>query len=148
MGIAHLARSASLAVLVFSLILTAGCSKRGPNRAAVSGEVRIDNVPLAEGTINFFPTDDNEGPSAGIGIKDGKYTIPIGDSGAVVGKNLVKITGFRASGRKMFDAMDKDKIIDEMERAVGPEFNEASTLIRDVVEGKNTFDFDLAGVKK
>lgn len=147
MGIAHLARSTSFAVLVFSLILAAGCSKRGPNRAAVSGEVRIDNVLLAEGTINFFPTDDNQGPSAGIGIKDGKYTIPIG-GGAVVGKNLVKITGFRASGSKMFDAMDKDKIIDKMERAVGPEFNEASTLIRDVVEGKNTFDFDLAGVKK
>ncbi len=143
----HLVWTAAVAFLALSFTISSGCSNNGPKRAAVAGEVLVDKVPLAEGTINFLPTEGNEGPSAGIAVKDGKYSIPLKD-GAVVGKNLVRITGFRKTGRKVPDAMEKDKMIDEMERAVGPEFNESTTLVRDVVEGKNNLDFDLPGIKK
>ena len=57
-------------------------------------------------------------------------------------------SGFRKTGRMIPDAMEKDKLIDEMERAVGPEFNEKSTEVRDIREGNNTLNFDLPGMKK
>ncbi len=127
-------------------LFTAGCQK-GPRRAAVSGQVLVDRVPLAEGSISFFPTDGTEGPEAGEAIRDGKYVIPV-DRGVIVGKNKVVIRGFRKSGRLVPDIWDKGKMIDENEKALGPEYNDETTLIREIQDGKNTFDFDLKGLPK
>ena len=134
------------ALMLSLVILAAGC-QNGPRRAAVSGQVLVDKVPLAEGSISFFPTDGNEGPEAGGTIKDGHYSIPL-DRGVIVGKNKVVIRGFRKSGRLIPDVWDKSKMIDENERALGPEYNDESTLIRDIQEGKNVLDFDLKGIPK
>ena len=122
-----------------------GC-QGGPRRAGVSGEVLVDKEPLAEGTISFFPTDGNEGPEVGAAIKDGRYSIPMAQ-GVVIGKNKVVIRGFRKSGRQIPSLHEKGKMIDEMTRAVPAEFNDNSTLVRDIHEGQNTENFDLPGVK-
>ena len=134
-----------LLLCLVGLTLSAGCQK-GPRRAAVSGTVLVDKEPLAEGIISFFPTDENPGPEAGEAIRDGKYSIPA-DRGVIVGKNKVVIRGFRNTGRKMPDIMDKNKMVDERAKALDKEFNDESTLFREIKDGKNTHDFDLPGMK-
>ena len=145
-----MARSRIPLGLLFFLCLVSlgavnGCQK-GPRRAAVSGMVLVDKVPLMEGAISFVPTEGNEGPETGGEIKDGRYSISV-NQGAVVGKNKVVIRGFRNTGRKVPDIMDKTKMVDERAMVVGPEFNVNSTLIREIQDGKNVFDFDLPGIK-
>jgi len=137
-------RTAVAAFVIATFVLAAGCQK-GPRRASVSGEVLVDKVPLVEGSISFFPTDGTEGPEVGDIIKDGKYSIPA-DRGVIVGKNKVVIRGFKNSGKKIRDIWTKE-MVDERVIAVPPEFNEKSDVVRDVIDGKNTFNFDLPGIK-
>ena len=55
--------------------------------------------------------------------------------------------GFRKSGKKVTDVWKKDQI-DELINAVPPEFNDKSTLNREIEAGNNTRDFELTGIKK
>lgn len=132
-------------VLASLLLIAAGC-QNGPRRAAVTGKVLVDQTPLAAGTISFFPTD-GEGPEVGESIKDGVYSIPR-ERGVLVGNNKVVIRGFRKSGRKIPDIWDKTKLIDENEKALGPEYNDQTTLVREIHDGQNIVDFDLTGIPK
>ena len=134
-----------LATGLVVLLLAAGC-ERGPRRAAVSGLVLVDKEPLAEGTIQFYPTAGNDGPEVGEAIRDGRYSIPAG-RGVVVGKNKVVIRGFRNSGKKHPDIVDPNKMVNERVKAVSAEFNDKSTLIREIQDSNNTLDFDLPGIK-
>jgi hypothetical protein len=43
--------------------------------------------------------------------------------------------------------VDKNKMVNERVKAVPAEFNDESTLVREIQEGKNTLDFDLPGIK-
>ena len=138
-------RRAALAFLAALLAIGTGC-QRDPKRAAVSGQVLIDKEPLMEGSISFFPTGDNEGPEVGDIIKKGRYSIPI-SRGVIIGKNKVVIRGFRNSGKKIPDMVDKNKMVDERVKAVGAEFNDNTTLMRDIEQGENTLNFDLPGIK-
>lgn len=138
-------RLAGIIVFAALLILAAGCSN-GPRRASVSGSVLVDKEPLAEGSISFHPTDGTEGPEAGGIIKDGKYDIPA-SQGPVVGMNKVVIRGFRKSDKKITDPFKKEQVF-EMVLAVGPEFNDQSTLKRPIEAGSNKLDFELPGLKK
>jgi hypothetical protein len=138
-------RPAALAFLAALLTIGAGC-QRDPKRAAVSGQVLIDKEPLMEGSISFFPIEGTEGPEVGDIIKDGHYAIPR-NRGVIVGKNKVVIRGFRNSGKKIPDLVDKNKMVDERVKAVGAEFNDKTNLTRDIQEGQNTLDFDLPGIK-
>lgn len=79
-------------------------------------------------------------------IKDGQYSISI-DRGVIVGKNKVVIRGFRKSGKMIEDIGSKGKMIDENEKALGAEYNDESTLIREIQDRQNTLDFDLPGIK-
>src|SRR5262245_46131120 len=104
-----------LGFLVLSCLLILGAAtgcQNGPRRAAVSGMVLVDKQPLTEGAISFVPTDGTEGPETGGEIKDGRYSLSI-NQGAIVGKNKVVIRGFRNTGRKIPDIMDKTKMVDE-----------------------------------
>jgi hypothetical protein len=142
-------RTTAPAILVWLgalLLFGTGCSD-GLRRAAVSGQILVDKEPLQEGKIDFFPSEPNAGPSTGAVVKDGKYSIPAGE-GAIVGKNRVEIRGFRKSGRKTPDVWEKGKMIDEMISAVPAEFNDKTTLAREIQEGNNTLNFDLPGIKK
>jgi len=135
-----------LAWLAALLLFSAGCSD-GLRRAAVSGQILVDKDPLQEGKIDFLPSEPNAGPSTGAIVKDGKYSIPAGE-GVIVGKNRVEIRGFRKSGRKIPDVWEKGKMIDEMISAIPAEFNDKTTLTREIQEGNNTLNFDLPGIKK
>src|SRR5215207_5443241 len=84
------------------VLLLAGCAPAGPQRAEVSGTVKLDGEPVAEGAINFFPTEGTTGPEAGAEIKDGKFYIAR-SQGPVVGTHRVVLTKFGDTGKMMQD---------------------------------------------
>jgi hypothetical protein len=127
-------------LLLLVLAGFAGCSN-GPRRAAVSGSVLVDGKPLERGVINFLPAQGSQGPGAGTGITDGTFELDA-THGAIVGPCRVEIRGFRKTGRKI---APMGTPMDEEIQVVPPEFNDQSTLIREVKDGDNTIDFDLPG---
>jgi hypothetical protein len=126
--------------LVAGLLLLPGCSGQ---RADVSGTVQIDGRPVDEGAIQFIPVEGTTGPSAGGVIKDGRYHIAR-DKGVTVGKNRVEIRAFRTTGRKVQDPTGPPGAkAEERVQAFPPEYNERSTVVKDVRAGSNTIDFDV-----
>jgi hypothetical protein len=107
----------------------------------VSGSVQVDGKPLERGAINFIPAQGSQGPGAGTSITDGYYELDAAN-GAIVGPCRVEIRGFRKTGRKI---SPMGTPMDEEIQVVPSEFNESSTLIREVKEGDHTMDFDLPG---
>ena len=132
-------RPLSLPLLV-AVLLAAGSAK-GPERATVSGEVRVGGQLLESGSINFVPVGGG-GPTAGAAISNGRYEIAR-DRGVIVGKNRVEVRGNRKTGRRVRHPFNYDEQIDELVEAVPREFNEGSTLERDVLSSNNEFNFDL-----
>jgi hypothetical protein len=61
-------------LLALLLLILAGCS--GKSLTKVTGEVVLDDVPVACGVISFLPAD-GAGPSAQAVIQDGKYTAEV-----------------------------------------------------------------------
>jgi hypothetical protein len=121
-------------------LLAAGCSD---GKTEVSGTVRLNGQPIQEGSINFIPIDGNRGPGAGAVITDGKYHIPR-TGGVTPGKNRVEIRAFRNNGRKVQDPTGKPgTLADERSPAFPAEFNDKSTLVREVRPGSDTIDFDI-----
>lgn len=77
----------------FSIVLpfVAGCAGgSGPPRAAVQGEVTLDESPLKSGVIRFVPTGATKGPVALATIKEGRYDLSSWD-GPALGDNAVEI---------------------------------------------------------
>ena len=127
-----------ICVLISSV---AGCS--GDNRSEVWGTVRLNGQPIEEGAIAFIPVDGNIGPEAGAVIRDGKYHIPK-SGGVTPGRNRVELRSFRDSGRMVQDPTGPPgTLTKERVSAFPPEFNEGSTLIREVRKGSDTIDFDI-----
>src|SRR5262249_27420377 len=102
-------RTARHACLVLSLLCLAGCFG---NKAEVSGTVKLDGVPIKEGSINFIPVEGTLGPGAGAVIEDGKYHIAA-SKGVTVGKNRVEIRAFKNTGRKVQDPTGKPGVLTE-----------------------------------
>jgi len=138
-------KSRALALLI-GLLVPLGCSSGdGLERAQVRGEVQVDGQPLEEGSINFFPAGDAEGPSAGGVIAQGKYDISQ-ESGPVVGKNRVEIRGVKKTGRMVPNHMAPGTMREELVEALPPDVNVKSKMVRDVAKGSNVIDFvDLKG---
>jgi hypothetical protein len=125
---------------MFGLCATLGCSG---GLSEVSGTVKINGQPVAEGAINFIPIDGNTGAGAGATIQDGRYHIPR-SAGVAPGKNRVELRAFRETKRKVQDPTGKPgELTTERVLAFPPEFNDHSTLVRDVRPGSDTIDFDI-----
>lgn len=125
-----------------ALLLTlVGCSD-GPRRAAVSGTVSVKGTPLERGVINFLPAAGSRGPGAGGPITDGHYSLEDAN-GAVLGPCRVEIRGFRKTGRKIAPMGNP---MDEEIQVVPIEFNDRSTLVREIKPGENILDFDLPAI--
>ena len=130
--------------IVFSVICLCaalGCS--GDNRSEVSGTVKVNGQPIVEGAINFIPVEGNKGAGAGATITDGRYHIPR-SAGVAAGKNRVELRAFKNTGRKVQDPTGKPGVLaDERVLLFPPEYNDRSTLVRDVKSGSDTIDFDI-----
>ena len=77
---------AFLPLLLFSI----GCGPKNElGRQAVTGQIRLDGVPLDRGTIMFAP-EQPRGVSAGAQIEDGSYSIEA-HQGLTAGRYIVRI---------------------------------------------------------
>lgn len=128
-------------VLIAILCSPIGCNEG--DRAEVSGTVSLNGTSIEEGSISFIPVEGNNGPEVGAVINKGRYHIPR-TLGVMVGKNRVELKAFRNSGRKVQDPTGPPgTLAEERVAAFPPEYNERSTLFRDVNKGSNTIDFDI-----
>lgn len=86
----------STALLLAVTVALAGCGRQeAPNVVHVNGTVTYDGKPLPLGMIVFEPDPSrgNRGPQGHADIKEGKFDTRRSRQGAVVGPQLVRITG-------------------------------------------------------
>ena len=124
-----------LAVLTLALCAM-GCGPDGPPRGTVSGVVTYKDKPVTEGQVVFSAPERGQGAMANLD-STGKYSIP---EGIEVGEYKVMVTpppsNVAAGGPK--PALKVYTNLPEQYR------NEATTDLKaNVVEGENTFNFDL-----
>jgi hypothetical protein len=134
-------RRAWLAVMLFGLLVSWGCSQSG-GRQSLEGTVTLDGKPLAEGSIVFVPQPGTKSPTCGGTISEGHFSIaPAG--GAFTGKFRVEITAIRTTGRKVARRQD-GKMMDETAQVIPARYNAQSELTATVTEkGPNRFEFPL-----
>ena len=114
-------------------LLAIGCNGPKFTTVPLSGNVTIDGQPVAQGTIDFQPQEQGQGPSASAPIVDGKYAAEV-----PAGKLKVFFHATRETG-KMVDVFGKptpetENIIPSAYQA-GVEFTAAA--------GEATHDFSL-----
>jgi hypothetical protein len=132
-------RAQRLGYLVVGLLPLPGCG--GNDLAEVSGAVAIDGQPVTEGSIQFIPIEGTTGPGAGAPIENGRYHIPR-QKGVAVGKNRVELRAFKKTGRKVQDPTGlPGTLTEERVPAFPKEYNDSSTVVREVQAGSNTIDF-------
>jgi hypothetical protein len=119
-----------------------GCGPATPERASVSGKVTLDGQAIEQGSISFLPAEGNAGPSAGGVIANGRYDIEKKD-GPILGKTRIELRAWKKSGRQIPNPMSAGSMMDEKVEAFPKEFNEESTLLKEIKSGHNTFDFEL-----
>ncbi|MFO0866428.1 MAG: hypothetical protein U0744_17580 [Gemmataceae bacterium] len=123
-------RSTCLAFGLLYLLTLAGCSN---GEAQVSGFVRLNGEPLAEGDIIFEETDKSKTPAAGK-IVAGKYELKV-----LPGNKTVRINASRPTAKP-----DPLMGAAARESAIAKEFNERSTLKAEIKSGENKdVNFDV-----
>jgi hypothetical protein len=112
-------------------LLLAGCSV-GPGSAPVSGTIKLDGKPLADGEISFITVGY---PPETLPVKDGSY------QGKVkVGEHKVEVAAWRDAPQMM----GGKEIGRTKENYIAPRFNQQSQLKADVkASGSNTFSFEV-----
>ena len=111
----------------------------------VTGTVRLDNEPLATGSIAWIPIEGTPGPGGGGEISSGgKYEIK---QGLRPGKYRVEIRSTRTlPGHQVLNPTIPAELVDEEVSVIAEEYNTRSSLTREVRSGSTVFDFDLNGV--
>ena len=126
---------AGLLGLVLLCAALPGCS--GDGLVNLKGTVSLDGKPLERGTIRFVAAD-GTGPSAETVIQAGAYSVDL-----PAGKKRVSILGYKKIGEHHVTGPDSP-LIDDLEQIVPPQYNEQTTLERDVpTEGQASLDFEL-----
>ncbi len=131
------------------LIFTTGCGLR---TAPVSGRVTLDNKPLVNAMVIFFPDSDDKNPGPGSQGKtneNGEYSLKLNAgnaNGAMIGKHKVSITGYEGDDGSIASSgpdMAFRKLI------VPAEYNSESKLTFEVPSGGSTSaNFDLKSAPK
>jgi len=121
-----------------------GCSDAGPRRAEVSGQVTLNGQAIAEGVIRFLPIEGTIGPETGGIITDGKYEISR-QRGPIVGMNRIELRASKKTGRKIQDPTGRPGVLtDEFAELFPDNFNANSKLTREIKDGPNILNFDIA----
>lgn len=119
------------AAALFALSV-AGCGSSDSELAPVTGRVLLNGRPLAAVVVEFQP----EGGSPAIGVTDDEGAFQLQYSkhqwGAPIGQHVVKID-YDVDGKHARKALPPLPSI----------YNSQSTLKREVVDGENSFEFDL-----
>jgi hypothetical protein len=137
--------SSTFVILCATLLAPAlaGCSRGGPAKVVVVGEVRYNGAPLPNGEIRFIPTDGTTGPVSGGTITDGKY-VAEGKGGVPVGKHRVEIRSYRPIRNAAIDQSAEGGCTEQF---LPSKYNGESTLTATVSAGNAATDvnFDLHG---
>ncbi|MCC7084013.1 MAG: hypothetical protein IT427_03275 [Pirellulales bacterium] len=111
----------------------------------MSGQITFDGKPLRQGVINFFPADDNRGPTAGATIVNGRFNIEA-KTGVALGMNRVTVNSKEKTGRKVarFGPADNEESThDELAEQIPDCYNTNSRLTFKTERGRNEFNIDL-----
>ena len=130
--------SAWPAVLVLAALAASGCGRSPP---ILEGIVTLDGEPIDAGTIELFPAD-GKGPTAGTGIKAGRYRMATAE-----GPKKVWINSPQKDGTKMLDPGGSGQMIDRRVESVPARYHEKTGLEITIKPGRNTHDFTLEGGK-
>jgi len=118
-----------------------GCGTGATGRADVEGNVTLDGAALESGSILFVPAAGTEGVVTGGPITGGRYRLAA-NAAAAVGRNRVEIRSPKSTGKTIQYAPDT-AVEPEVVEMVAPRFNAESTIIVEVEQGTNTFDFEV-----
>jgi len=145
--------SAGLVAIALCGVL-AGCGKRGPKLAVVTGKVTLDGQPVAKALVTFVPVDGSI-TSAGFSDANGIYRLGchLGE-GAVIGQHRVSV---RSQPSDQGGPVSTSHDPDESAYKAGPEngrpkvfvdpiparYNEKSEVVREVKAGTNVIDLEL-----
>jgi hypothetical protein len=133
-------RRFSFALAVLPFVLT-GCSDN--NAAHLSGQIRLNGVPIENGSIRFTPTD-GKGPTAEVFIENGKYVVT-----TAPGPRRVEIRDRKVVGSRHLHKEDPSTpMVDVVEVTVPARYNTASELTTNLESGSKTQDFELESTTK
>ncbi len=143
-------RAAIFLTLTLLLLQPLGCGAVSYKLAPVSGHVTMDNKPLANASVAFYPTTGSEQPAAkGRTDEEGNYKLETfargrDEDGAVVGESRVEISiNAQNAGRKI-DPGGKGKARSVNGDLVPARYNSQTTLKFTVPpEGTEQADFPL-----
>lgn len=116
-----------------------GGSSSGIEKVVVTGTVKVDDNPVANGEIRFYPTNGTRGPVSGAAIRDGQY-IAKGRGGVPLGEHKVDIRAFRP----LKTAGPVDPEGGPVEQFVPTKFNSDTTLTTKVDASTSVLDFSLS----
>lgn len=104
-----------------------------------------EGVPVAAGSIRFFPSGGTPGIGGSGRIVDGRYTIPPG-RGLAAGTYVVAISAARPTGRTVRPepGHEADGPIVETEQYIPERFNTSSELRVELEPGENRRDFNMS----
>jgi len=133
-------RQLAFALLPFALAgLLTGCG--GPPQYTVSGEVKVNGVPLEKGTISFAPAE-GKGHAASAEIQNGHYEVR-----TTAGKKVVQISAPIVTGKRKAYSGPDAPMMDMTAESLPARYHTKSELTFDVQTGSNSKDW-LLDVKK
>ncbi|WP_437222898.1 hypothetical protein SH661x_002991 [Planctomicrobium sp. SH661] len=142
-------RGISVTTALMCIIGLVGCgASQGPERASVSGEIRLNGEPLENGSLILSPAEGVVGPTSGATINNGKFEIPR-TAGPVLGMHRIEITAMKeVKGKSTSDAPANEPVGPmspgaEYVQVIPAQYNKKSTLSLNVQPGANRFDIDL-----
>ncbi|WP_020470307.1 hypothetical protein [Zavarzinella formosa] len=116
-------------------IFLPGCDGgSGPKLNKVTGHVKFENEPVAEGRINFRAAD-GKGATYSGAITGGKYT-----ADCEAGSYKVEIMASRKTG-KFTNTVEGKNEVEEM--YIPAKYNSQTTLTKEVPKGGGEINFDL-----
>lgn len=127
---------------ICAVVILAGCDSGPddmPEIAPVRGRVTLDGQPLVDAHVIFAPVEGGQtseartGPNGGYELRYRQDTM-----GAKLGKHKVYISTYIEP-----EQTDDLKDVGGFPEKVPKRYNENTTLEREVVDGKNVFDFEL-----
>jgi hypothetical protein len=126
-----------------SLALLGGCSKKGLEKAIVTGSVTYLGEPVNEGSIRFVPTETKAGSMAGAMIVDGKYKASA-NGGVPIGRCRVEIKGRRAAPQSAQSGKPDLKLLaGPIVQYIPAKYNAESQLTVVIEAGEVQHNFDL-----
>jgi hypothetical protein len=123
------------------MALLCACTGCGPSHPRIEGTVTLDGVPVDGGSISFFQGSGAGSDKGNAPIVGGKYVIG-GDRARNLapGSYTVRIFWLQLLGNSNPKYVDASAPVKQL---IPEQYNDKSTLTREVKPGTNQLDFDL-----